>query len=86
MMKLLMGRVLDECKAQGYHLSYLSGRRQRYGYWGWERGGCEWCFEVAPDNIRHAFADGGEPAVTLEPIGDHRSHNSAPHRSQPQYR
>jgi hypothetical protein len=50
-----MNHCVQLMKAQGFHLSYLSGQRQRYGYCGYERCGQRFFVSVEKQNIRHVF-------------------------------
>ncbi len=54
-MTLLMNHCVQHMKAQGFHLSYLSGQRQRYGYSGYETCGQRFLVSVEKQNIRHVF-------------------------------
>lgn len=68
-MKLLMNHALAEMSREGYDLSYLGGRRQRYAYFGYEVSGCKYKLSFNRDNVRHAL--GGEShAVLFEPLTD----------------
>jgi len=66
----LMDFVLAEIHRQHFQLSYLGGHRQRYGYWGWERGGSELQFEVDAGNIRHSSVDTDHCQIRLHEISD----------------
>ncbi len=65
LMTQLMAHVRGEIAAQGYHLSYLGGQRQRYRYFGWEMAGVTVIADVEHRNIRHAFGN-APAAVTLD--------------------
>ncbi len=54
-MSLLMNHCVQHMKAQGFHLSYLSGQRQRYGYSGYETCGQRFLVTVRKRNIQHVF-------------------------------
>ena len=54
-MSQLMNRCGAEMKEQGYHLSWLGGQRQRYGYFGYERCGVKVQCTVRVANVRHGF-------------------------------
>ncbi len=71
-MKALMQLVLDDAEKQGYDLLVLGGRRQRYGYYGFEKGGTKLCFSVNGDNVRHAMSDVDSDAVCIRLVDDAR--------------
>ncbi len=54
-MKKLMCHAVEEMRREGYDLSYLGGRRQRYAYFGYEVGGVGYRVSFNKDNIRHTF-------------------------------
>lgn len=54
-MKALMALTIDDAKTQGLDLLLLGGRRQRYGYFGFEKGGTSLQFTLNSDNVRHAL-------------------------------
>ena len=64
-MKALMRMALTDAEAQGYDLLALGGRRQRYAYFGFEKGGQRLTFSLNSDNVRHAMADVDEDAVRI---------------------
>ena len=53
----LMNLAAQEAKKAGVQLLLLSGKRQRYGYFGFENGGVVYRFELSPENVSHALAD-----------------------------
>lgn len=55
-MQALLRRALEDA-SDTYDLLALSGQRQRYGYFGFEKGGTRLIFEVNAANVRHAMAD-----------------------------
>ena len=68
LMRLLMHAAVDEIRASGYEVSYLSGQRQRYRYFGWERAGVRYVARLDPVNLRHELS-GAEPhGLTLAPV------------------
>ncbi len=75
-MKLLMNHAIEQIRAEGYDLSYLGGRRQRYAYFGYEVGATAYNLLFLRDNIRHAF-NGQDEVVTLEPAPDEADTNAA---------
>ncbi len=66
LMQTLMRHCIQVMHQQGYHLSWLGGQRQRYGYFGYERCGYTCAFNANPSNIRHHFGD--EPGIHFEAI------------------
>ncbi|MDR1734846.1 MAG: GNAT family N-acetyltransferase [Oscillospiraceae bacterium] len=52
-----MDAALEAAVAQGCDFSALGGQRQRYGYWGYERGGILHHFDVTRTNLRHLDID-----------------------------
>lgn len=54
-MKALMAFAVNDAKAQKLDMLLLGGRRQRYGYFGFEKGGTSLLFSLNADNIRHAL-------------------------------
>ena len=59
-----MNRALEGMKADGVDYSILGGRRQRYGYFGFDNLGTEYRVSVNRNNMRYIF--GKEPFVDLE--------------------
>ncbi len=53
-MGVLMRHCVERMKAEGFHLSWLGGQRQRYGYFGYEKCGQTVSFDLGPANLRHA--------------------------------
>jgi predicted acetyltransferase len=68
-MRRLMHFCLKLMKAEGYHLSWLGGQRQRYGYFGYEVCGTTAVFTVNKKNINHCY--GKTPALHFEKIDVH---------------
>lgn len=64
LMNKLMSAVIDVMKQENYHLSWLSGLRQRYNHFGFELCGQKYRFTVDADNIRHHF--GTAPEIHFE--------------------
>jgi predicted acetyltransferase len=54
-MKRLMQHCLHVMKAEKYDLSWLSGNRQRYNYFGYEVCGSTCVFHVTKENIQHSY-------------------------------
>ncbi len=55
LMSRLMAVVLDEMAAEQISLSVLGGQRQRYGYYGYEKGGTSLTFSLTKSNLRHFY-------------------------------
>ena len=53
-MGVLMRHCVERMKAEGFHLSWLGGQRQRYGYFGYEKCGQSVSLDLGPANLRHA--------------------------------
>ena len=68
-MKVLMNHAVQEMRREGYDMSYLGGRRQRYAYFGYEVAGAAVRINFLNDNVRHALTDSGQ-RVSFEPLGD----------------
>ena len=54
-MQQLMSHAVASMRAEGYHLSYLGGQRQRYGYYGYEKCGIFYYLSLSKNNLRHVF-------------------------------
>jgi hypothetical protein len=54
-MKALMGILLEDMRKDGMVFSCLSGRRQRYEYFGYAPAGTRVIFECRADNVRHTL-------------------------------
>lgn len=68
LMHQLLRHVEQEIRDGRYHLSYLSGQRQRYRKYGWEAAGTHLCAELNGANVRSLDPDG--EAVTLAAVGE----------------
>ncbi|MEC8993421.1 MAG: GNAT family N-acetyltransferase, partial [Candidatus Latescibacterota bacterium] len=64
-MKTLMNHCVGVMQKEQYHLSWLGGQRQRYGYFGYETCGVSTNMSLSPTNLRHALP---ETAITCSPI------------------
>jgi predicted N-acetyltransferase YhbS len=64
-MKTLMNHCVGVMQEEQYHLSWLGGQRQRYGYFGYETCGVSTNMSLSPTNLRHALP---ETAITFSPI------------------
>ena len=65
-MQLLMEHCVERMKAGGYHLSWLGGQRQRYGYSGYEKCGQRLSVSVTRTNVRHVSGHGER--LRFEPL------------------
>ena len=86
-MKRLMCHAVDEMRREGYDLSYLGGRRQRYAYFGYEVAGTSCRVNYNTDNVRHT-SDPSATDLTFEPISDNPTTIAAIralHDAQPAY-
>ena len=52
-MKKLMNMALEDMKNQGVHISFLSGNRQRYEYFGYTPSGQKLSYKIEDENIKH---------------------------------
>ena len=68
-MKLAMDCAMEAMKAAGCDFGELGGQRQRYQYWGFERGGIAVDASFSVTNLRHAYgANELEPGWRAEEI------------------
>ena len=85
LMRTLMPHCVAQMRAQGYHLSYLGGQRQRYLYFGYERCGLKTSYSLSRTNLKHCFA--AAPDLHLVPIeaddGESIARAKALHDAQP---
>lgn len=65
-----MERALADMAADGCDISTLSGQRQRYMYFSYDRGGPEYRFSITSSNVRHAFRDVPFTALDFIPVGE----------------
>jgi predicted N-acetyltransferase YhbS len=65
-MQLLMKHCVEKMREEDYHLSWLGGQRQRYGYFGYEKCGQSLSVELSPVNLQHASPT--VPDLRFEPI------------------
>jgi hypothetical protein len=54
--QVLMNHVIDRMHADGVHLSFLGGIRQRYAYYGYDKCGLSTTFSINRSNVRRYFA------------------------------
>ena len=64
-MKKLMKAAADDAKKAGVQMLLLSGKRQRYGYFGFENAGLVYNFNISAANIRHALRDVDDSEITF---------------------
>lgn len=67
-MKRLMSDMIRDAREKDYDLLLLGGQRQRYGYFGFEKGGLLMRFHVTGTNVRHALSDVDISDVRLDPL------------------
>jgi GNAT superfamily N-acetyltransferase len=66
LMKQLMQHCVAQMKAEGYHLSWLGGQRQRYLYYGYEKCGLGASMSLSRANLKHCFST--ESSLRFEPL------------------
>lgn len=69
-MKLLMGAAAEEMEKTGVDLSWLSGLRQRYQYFGYEKTGIMLEYTISQTNLRQVFQGEDAAGLQLIPIGE----------------
>lgn len=72
-MRQLMHMALSEMKAENVSMSLLSGRRHRYQYYGYEKGGLRYTYRFIKDAFRHCrknFPDKKLTAVRIDSQDD----------------
>ena len=67
-MKKLMEMSIDDMIKDGVDFSFLGGRRQRYNYFSYEKGGESYTFTVNGDNMRHVFGKERKLRFSLRPV------------------
>lgn len=67
-MKALMKLAADDCRDNGFDLLCLSGQRQRYRYYGFDRGCSEASFTILPPNVRHGISKADPRVFSLRPV------------------
>ncbi len=70
LMQRLMRHALREIARARYQVVWLSGQRQRYAYYGFERCGVALNVRVNRSNLRHALGADWKPAVRMEFVSD----------------
>lgn len=66
-MQQLMSHAVATMRDEGYHLSYLGGQRQRYGYYGYEKCGISYSLNLSNNNLRHTFGTDDLP-IEFRPL------------------
>lgn len=67
-MKRLMNDALDGMVKDGVDFSVLGGRRQRYNYFSFEKGGSSYTFSLNADNMRHCFGTDYMPKYEIKKV------------------
>ena len=67
-MKILMNYAEEDAKRLGVQLLLLSGKRQRYGFFGFENAGILYQFHVSSANVRHALAEIDASLISSRPL------------------
>jgi len=68
-MRQLMAEALRVIEEGDYEVSFLTGQRQRYAYWGWEKAGVSVRAAIVRENLRHHFGNDAPPReITLSPV------------------
>jgi len=68
-MKKLMNMALDDMRRDGIVFSCLSGRRQRYEYFGYTPVGTAYTFICNEENMRHTLGPQSATDLSLRPVG-----------------
>lgn len=66
-MKLAMDKSLEDMISDGIAISTLGGRRQRYQYFGYDKAGPFYTFDISAQNARHVLG-GLTPAYTVRVV------------------
>ncbi len=69
-MKRLMQDMLSYAREQDYDMLILGGQRQRYEYFGFEKGGLLMRFDVSKTNVRHALKDTDTTGLEICELGE----------------
>ena len=67
-MQQLMAHCVQVAPTEGFHLSWLGGQRQRYGYFGYEKCGVSYRLALSQTNVRHAFG-ATDFGIDFRPLG-----------------
>ena len=65
-MNTAMDAAMKDMISDGVVLSALSGRRQRYRYFGYDNTGLKYTYSISRENIRHTFGDLSSPYSVRE--------------------
>jgi predicted N-acetyltransferase YhbS len=68
MMKRLLDACIQEMHLEGYHISCLGGDRQRYGYFGYEKAGSSYNYDITRKNIKHSMGNTMNTNIHFEPM------------------
>ena len=66
LMSQLMRHCVEAIRNDGFHLSWLGGQRQRYGYFGYERCGLSYTHRLSTANLKHALPE--NPALSVRSL------------------
>lgn len=69
-MRLLMEKAEEDMRKEGLSLAMLGGKRNRYGFFGFEIGGIYTEYDYVEENIRHTIGAESGPIVKLIPVND----------------
>lgn len=59
-MMTLMEKAEEQARAEGRDILILDGNRHRYQYYGFEKAGMKYCFNITDDSIRHCCQSIGQ--------------------------
>ena len=68
-MKIAMNKALEDMIADGIAISTLGGRRQRYQYFGYDKAGPLYSFEISSQNVQHVLGN-RTPNYTVQVVTD----------------
>lgn len=69
-MKILMSTCINHIQSEGYHVSMLSGLRQRYAYHGYEKAGLSHRLSVIKTNVKNMLQKANEVGIHFERINE----------------
>ena len=73
-MQQLMAHCVQVAPAEGFHLSWLGGQRQRYGYFGYEKCGVYYRLTLSQTNVRHVLGS-ADFGIAFHPLArEDRTH------------
>lgn len=67
-MKRLMNMALEDMKNQGVNISFLSGSRQRYEYFGYTPSGQSLSYKIEDENVKHFLRKYINEDITFEEV------------------